>query len=279
MSLRSDLARYGFESNADYSFALQCVLDAEARHVRCLHVDGSAGRRKTAFANALGLALAYPRVCYHDFTLPEPPRIAVEVSADEVAGSVPELQLSTFERVITEACAYSEADRCLLILDQLQAAGFADQMRLTGFLRAAEWHSQAGTVIAHRGNLLVVLICEGVLYHSLARLCFRVWTDADTALPDYRPEDYGWPLDSQPIFVALAGLFAALPFSPTPSEFAAVLDDLAHRVHGEEQLRQSLFGRCEGLARTALLAEPVHPLLAEVLDQLQVWRGVDHIEL
>jgi len=164
--------------------------------------------------------------------------------------------------VITEACAYSEADRCLLILDQLQAAGFADQMRLTGFLRAAEWHSQAGTVIAHRGNLLVVLICEGVLYHSLARLCFRVWTDADTALPDYRPEDYGWPLDSQPIFVALAGLFAALPFSPTPSEFAAVLDDLAHRVHGEEQLRQSLFGRCEGLARTALLAEPVHPLLA-----------------
>jgi len=101
MSLRSDLARYGFESNADYSFALQCVLDAEARHVRCLHVDGSAGRRKTAFANALGLALAYPRVCYHDFTLPEPPRIAVEVSADEVAGSVPEPQLSAFERVIT----------------------------------------------------------------------------------------------------------------------------------------------------------------------------------
>jgi len=58
-----------------------------------------------------------------------------------------------------------------------------------------------------------------------------------------------------------------------------VLDDLAHRVHGEEQLRQSLFGRCEGLARAALLAEPIQALLADVLDRLQAWRGVDHIEL
>ncbi len=279
MSLRSDLARYGFESNADYGFALQCVLDAEVAHVRCLHVDGSAGRRKTAFANALGLALAYPRVCYHDFTVPEPPRVMVEVVAEDGASAVAEPQMSAFERVITEACAYSEADRCLLILDQLQAAGFADQMRLTGFLRSAEWHSQAGTVIAHRGNLLVLLICEGVLYHSLAKLCFRVWTDAETAMPDYRPEDYGWPSDAQAVFSALARLFAGLPFSPTPSEFSAVLDDLAHRVHGEEQLRQSLFGRCEGLARPALLAEAMQPLVSDVLDQLQAWRGVDHIEL
>jgi hypothetical protein len=279
MSLRNDLALYGFESNADYSFALQCVLDAESRHVRCLHVDGSAGRRKTAFANALGSALSYPRICYHDFSLLNTPAARGVVSVEDTASELAEPAMTAFERVITEACAYSESDRCLLIVDQLQAAGFVDQMRLTGFLRNAEWSSQAGTVIAHRGNLLVVLICEGELYHSLAKLCFRVWTDAELTMPDYRPEDYGWSLDAQPVFTALAQLFAALPFSPTPSEFSAVLDDLAHRVHGEEQLRQSLFGRCEGLARTALHVDAMAPMLSEILDRLQTWRGVDHIEL
>ena len=55
MSLRRLLAEHGFESNDDYDHAMRCLFGQEQAQLRVLHVDGQAGRRKTAFAQALGV--------------------------------------------------------------------------------------------------------------------------------------------------------------------------------------------------------------------------------
>ena len=279
MNLRRELARHGFESNTDYAFALDCLFAARIDHVRCLHVDGSAGRRKTAFAKALGAALGYPHLLYHDFSQPEPAPMLLPVTLEDGTAGLPEAPMSAFERSITEACAFSESEPTLLIFDQLQAAAFADQLRLTDFLRDGEWSSAAGSVVAHRGRLLVALIGDGPLYHSLARLSYRIWTDAERAHLDYRPEDHGLGADAQSLFEALSALFDGLAASPTPSEFERLLADLLQRVHGLEALRQALFGHIEGLQRERLLAEAMQPALEAALDALNHYRGVDHIEL
>jgi hypothetical protein len=279
MNLRRELARHGFESNTDYSFALDCLFAARIEHVRCLHVDGSAGRRKTAFANALGAALEYPHVLYHDFSQPEPEPLLLPVQLEDGSLAPAEAPLPAFERSITEACAFSESERTLLIFDQLQAAPFAQQLELTEFLRSGEWSSAAGSVLAHRGRLLVALISDGALYHSLTRLSYRIWTDAERAHLDYRPEDYRLGAEAEPLFATLSAAFDVLAVSPTPSEFERLLADLLQRAHGIEQLRQALFGHVEGLEHERLRAEAAQPALNALLEALDELRGVDHIEL
>jgi hypothetical protein len=165
--LRRKLADFGFESNDDYDFPLRCLFEAELSHLRVLHVDGHAGRRKTAFANALAQALEFPHVLYHDFgraPLPAPPLLAV-VSDEGGAADPP---MNAFDRAVTEACAYSEADRTILILDQLQAADFADQVRLYRLASTFEWTVGAATVTAHRRNLLMVLASSLTAFPALA---------------------------------------------------------------------------------------------------------------
>jgi len=276
MSLRHKLADFGFESNDDYDYALRCLFEAELPHLRVLHVDGQGGRRKTAFAQALAQALEYPHILYHDFSRPEPPPAPV-VNPDGTPALEP--GLSAFERVVTEACAFSEGARAILILDQLQAAPFAEQMRLTRFAAACEWSAGSASVLANPRNLLLVLISEEPLYHSLARLSYRVWADAEKAFLDYRPEDYGLPADARPLFEALAELFASLGAAPTPTEFGRLLADLLLRVRSEDQLRQSLFGWTETVQRARLFAPGITPLLRQVIDRLTEFLGVDQVEL
>ncbi|MCK7592871.1 hypothetical protein [Pseudomarimonas salicorniae] len=280
MSLRKRLAEYGFESNDDYDFALRCLFEAELGHLRVLHVDGSAGRRKTAFAHALGHALAYDHVLYHDFSRPEPPPPARSLSlVEEAAGGPPEPALGAFERVVTEACAYSEAARTLLILDQLQAAPFADHLRLVGFVEDGEWSAGNASVHANPRNFLLALISEEPIYHSLARRSYRVWTNAERAYLAYRAEDFGLPTEAQPLLAALAEVFTAIDASPTPRELSRLLDDLLHRVRSEEQLRQSIFGWTEGIDRESLIAPALNPLFQQALDALEQLLGADRVEL
>jgi hypothetical protein len=125
----------------------------------------------------------------------------------------------------------------------------------------------------------VALISDGALYHSLARLSYRIWTDAERAHLDYRPEDYGLGDEATSLFAALSDTFDQLCISPTPSEFERLLGDLLQRVFGIEALRQTLFGHVEGLERERLYAEPTQAALAAVLEALDAGRGVDHIEL
>jgi hypothetical protein len=277
VSLRKRLAEFGFESNDDYEFALRCLFEADLAHLRVLHVDGSAGRRKTAFAHALGHALGYDHVLYHDFSWPEP--AAPPAPLDLEDGRRAEPGLTAFERVLTEACAYSEAARTLLILDQLQAAAFADQLRLVGFVEHGEWSAGSASVSANPRHFLLVLISEEPLYHSLARRSYRVWTNAEKAYLQYRPEDFGLPASASALLAALAQLFSALGASPTPSEVARLLNDLLHRVRSEDHLRQSIYGWSEGIDRERLLAAELSPRFRETLDALEAWLGADRVEL
>src|SRR5688572_3333556 len=139
MTLRKRMAEFGFESNEDYEFQLRALFAARAPHLRALDVCGESGRRKTAFANALAHALDFPRILYHDFSAPEPPPPPVIVDPNAEPGAQSEAPLRAYERMLIEACAYSEATRTALILDQLQAAEFADQIRLYHFLQDGTW--------------------------------------------------------------------------------------------------------------------------------------------
>ena len=278
MSLRHQLAAHGFESNDDYDFALRCLFESEHAAVRVLHVDGRAGRRKTAFANALAHALEYPHILYHDFLREEPAPPPPVLSPDDESGA-PELPVPAFDRIVTEACAFSEGERTILVLDQLQAAPFSDQLRLYHFASTREWSGPTGTVSANPRHLLLVLLSEEPLYHSLAKASFRIWTDIGRAFLDYRPEDYGLARDALPLFHALAALFEALQASPTPSEYGRLLSDLLARVRSEDQLRQSIFGWTEGIDHERLFAADTIAPLRDVMRTLEAYLGVDHIEM
>jgi hypothetical protein len=283
MSLRSKLAEHGFESNDDYEHALRCLFqqgdDAPSAHLRVLQVDGAAGRRKTAFAQALGPALGYAHSLYHDFSAPEPPATSVPVQLEDGSSGPAEAPLSAFERAMTEACAYSEAAPTVLVLDQLQAAHFNDQRRLYQFATTREWSNIAGTVQANAKNFLLVLISEQALYHSLAKCSFRIWTDAQRAFLDYRPADYGFGAEAKSLFEAIGGLCVALGCSPTPSEFGLLLQDLVQRSRSEEQIRQSLYGRIESVDRDRLYSPELLPLLRQLLAELERLLGADEVTL
>lgn len=279
MSLRKKLATFGFESNDDYEFALRCLFEVELPHLRVLQVDGAGGRRKTAFANALAHALEYPHILYHDFSREQDAPAAQPVLLEDGALGAPEPGATPFDRAVTEACAYSEGARTILILDQVQAADFADHIRVYHFASTREWDGIAGTVRANPRNLLLVLISEQPLYHSLAKVSYRIWTDAQRAYLDYRPEDYGLGPDAQALFAALATLFEVANASPTPSEFERLLQDLLHRVRSEDQLRQALFGWTEGVERARLYAPELSVPLQTAIDALARFLGHDHVEM
>ena len=279
MTLRSKLAEHGFESNDDYDHALRCLFGQPIAHLRVLHVDGTAGRRKTAFAQALGRALDYPQVLYHDFSAAEAPAPLQPIVLEDGSLGTPEAPPSGFERGMTEACAYTDASPTLLILDQFQAAHFADQQRLYNFVMKREWSGSTGPATANAKNLVLALISEQPLYHSLAKCSYRVWTDAQRAFLDYRPQDYGLGAEAQGFFSAIAAVCTALPAAPTPSEFANLVSDLLNFARSEEQIRQSLFGRIETLERARLYAPELAPALRELLGELERLLGADHVSL
>lgn len=282
MTLRRRMAEFGFESNEDYEFQLRALFAARAPNVRCLNVCGESGRRKTAFANALAHALEYPRILYHDFTAPEPPPapVVVDPAAAAAESNVPvEAPPRAFERMLVEACAYSEAARTVLVLDQLQAAEFADQIRLYHFLQTGTWETSHGEVRANAKNLLVVLISEQPLYHSLAKVSYRVWTDARGGRFEQQPSDHGLGSDARELFAALATLFDQLGAAPTPSEFERILQDLLNHVRTDEQLRHTLFGWMEGVDRAALFSSALAPAVGAVVACLNEYLGLEEVVL
>src|SRR3569623_1135236 len=280
MTLRKVLALHGRESNDVYDFPLRCLFNAPQEHLRSLNLTGSHGRRKTAFAYALGLALDYPHRLYHDFSAAEPPPPPIVLSGEttEATESL-EAPLSAFERAGTEACAYSEGARTILVLDQLQAADFLEHIRLYHFVASREWSTGQGTVVAQAKNLLLVLISEEPLYHSLAKVSFRLHTDAGRGASGYRPEDFGLPAAAAEFMAALDAVFDAVGAAPTPSEYRHILADLHSQVRTVEQLRQCLYGWTEGLDRAALYARAVEPLLEAAQHALDRYSGIEEIEL
>lgn len=280
MALRQQLAEHGFESNDDYEFPLRSLFAAGIDHLRCLQITGASGRRKTALANALAHALAYPHILYLDFSQPQPqppPPASAPVAPDDSSPTEP--PLSSFDRILIEACAFSEAERTVLILDQLQAAPFADQMRLFRFVQSREWDAGNATVRAHARHLLVMLISEQPIYHSLAHLCFRLWADSSDGRFDFRPEEFGLGPDAREMFARFGELFAALGTAPTRTEFTRILNDARQFVRTAEHLRHALFGWMERIDRDLLYAPQLTPALAAAVHAVNHYIGVDEIEL
>jgi hypothetical protein len=279
MNLRQKLASFGFESNDDYEYALRLLFDAKPAGVRCLNIVGESGRRKTAFAHALSGALEYPHILYHDFTQVEAPVAALMVDAVSGATQTIEAAVSAFDRAVTEACAYSEGARVALILDQIQASDFQGQIRLYQFAHTREWNSAIGTVMANAATLLLVLISETPLYHSLQKQSFKIWADTSGGFLDFDPKDFGLGAEVVPLFQAFGDAFRLLGQAPTTSEFAHIIDDALHRVRTLDHLRTSLYGWMEDLDRDRLLTPQVGAALNEVVVRLSALVGIEEIQM
>jgi hypothetical protein len=282
MSLRRKLAQHGFESNEDYSFALSCVLEAKQKHLRTIELVGSIARRKTAFAQALSAALEFEHSLYADFSEAEPELKPVVITDEETGDQREAEPLNRFERTLIEACAYSESGRTVLVLDQLQALPFAEQMRLFHFIQSCEFSAknspQAGLRAVYR-NVLVVLISIQPLYHSLQKSAFRIGTDPSSTLFDFRPSDFNLPTHANALFDALAALLQQLETRATSSEVTHILSDLEARVRTREHLRTSLFGRIENQSRAQLDDPRLVPYLDTVIDELSKLIGIDEVQL
>ena len=262
-SLRELMADNGYESNDDFSYHVKCLLSSQTGDLRCLNIEGAPGRRKTAFANALATSLEYKHVLYHDFSRESAPKIISAPIVDEETGEEIEKveRIPPFDHTVNDACAFSEGDRTILIVDQLQAAPFAEHIRLYKFIRSCRWESANTEFFANRNKLLVFLISEDRLYHSLQKHSFRVWV-SDSSMTDkrYRAEDFGLERDAQAVIDSLLTLFTEVGVMPTFSEFGHILNDIQLNIRTSDELIHSIFGWTEGIAHDALKAEPLQDL-------------------
>lgn len=280
MSLRDRMTEHGFESNIDYGYHVRCLLSQPADHIPALNVEGDSGRRRTAFATALAAALEYPRCVYHDFTQEHDPLAAVKpVPAGDEDGRQ-EPPIPAFERAMSDACAFSEGEKTVLILDQLQAADFREHLRLYRFIVERQWQFRDATFAANPQNLILMLISEESLYHSLQKVSFSVWVPrAAVGESDYRPEDFGLGPEAADVMAALGGLFRELGVQPTPSEFRRLLNDIHHNVRTADELLHSIYGWTEGVDRVLLTSERIQRRAAEVMPLIEEYVGVEHVEL
>ena len=269
-SLREKMAQHGFESNDDYEFQVRCLLEGPTRTLRTLNIDGDGERRKSAFATALARALEFPHCLYLDFTEahPVPPDVILPPTQDELGREEPPIE--PLDLTVSEACAQSEGEPTVLILDQLQAADFREHIRIHRLIADCFWEVRGGRYYANPRHLLLFLISESPLYHSLQKESFRVWVGRVSERQiDYAPSEFGLDAAALPLFAALAALFQALGMAPTRSEFAHILTDLQLHVRTVEHLRLSLYGRTEGLTREALALPTLAAPLQAVVEATQ----------
>lgn len=274
------MAEHGFESNIDYGYHVRCLLSQAHDTIPLLNVEGDSGRRKTAFASALATALEYPQQLYHDFTQvhePQPP-VTPPRSQDEQGREEP--PIPAFERVMSDACAYSEGEPTILILDQLQAADFREHLRLYRFIVEAEWHYRDAVFVANADNLVLVLIGEEPLYHSLQRVGFSVWVPrASLGDADYEPADFGLGPEATAMMAKLGALFRSLGVQPTPSEFRCLLFDIEHNVRTHDDLTHSLYGWTEGIDYTQLISAPIQQQIEDLMPEIREFVGIEHLEI
>jgi len=278
--IQARMAQYGFESNDDYDYQLRCLTTGDFDGLRALNIEGDCGRRKTAFANALAHVLDCPHILYHDFTQQSPPLpdIILPPSKDESGREEP--PIDPFDQVVSEACAFSEGEGTVLILDQIQAADFREHIRIYRFLTEARWQIRDALYFAHRPHLLVFLISEQPLYHSLQKHSFRVWVNrvSPRQVP-YRPEDFGMASDALDFMARLAEVFEALGMAPTHSEYAHLVHDIHHQVRTAEALRHSIYGWTEGVSRDLLYSGELQGLLEAVIRSILEYIGLEEVEL
>lgn len=277
--LKQRLAEYGFESRESYDYAIQCFLNSPGDTIRCLNVDGDPGRRKTAFAHALGQALDYQHVLYFEFGVEKPQPQVVRLQEGEELPEEPPTQ--PFDRVMTEACALSEADTTVLILDQLHKADFQQHIRLYEFTKNKVWTYSDARFYANSQNLLIFLISGETLYHSLQQNSYRIWIRAlPEQLSSLQPEELGLDDSCQEWLEPLHRLLADLGVAPTVTEYRKLAYDIQQFVRSEEQLKTSIFGWVENVDRNRLNSNALREPVSAVMRAIEASLGIqEEIEL
>lgn len=278
-SLKQQLAEYGFESRESYDYAVSCLLNQPVENIRCLNVDGDPGRRKTAFAHALAQALGHDHVLYFEFGVDKPVPQVIRLNEGEDVPEEPPTQ--PFDRIMTEACALSEAETTVLILDQLHMAEFQQHIRLFEFTKSKVWSYSDVKFHANASNLMVFLISNEPLYHSLQQNSFRVWVSAeDQNTAQIQPQDLGLDEENREWLEPLNELMLELGLSPSISEYRKLAYDIELHVRTAEQLRVSIFGWIENVDRKRLFSKSIQPYIARVMEAIEKGFGIqEEIEL
>jgi len=266
--LKSLLAQHGFNSDESYDHAVRCFLNNPCDAIRSLNVDGNSGRRRTAFANALAHALGADQVMYYEFGREKPlPQIIRIQEGEEIVEEPP---VEAFDRVMTEACAQSEAEHTVLILDQLHKTQFLNHMRLYSFIKTGVWSYADVQYQANMHNLKLFLISDEKLYHSLQSVSFRARVNEyDAVSVKLMAADLGLDEDRCGWFHPLQNLLGALNLTPTPEEYRKVIYDIEQQVRNEHQLKVSLYGWLEKLEWDDLEAKKIKPYIEKTLDSIQ----------
>lgn len=266
--LKQRLAEYGFESHEDYDFAIQCLLNNPTPNIRCLNIDGDPGRRKTAFAHALGQAMQVEHLLYFEFGVEAPIQPVVRVVDGEEIPEEPPTQ--PFDRIMTEACALSEAEKTILILDQLHLAKFQQHIRLYEFTKSKIWSYSDVSFHANPANLILFIISSEPLYHSLQQASFRVWVCAEASSAQaLQPADLGLDESCREWLDAFNELMAELGHTPTRSEYQRIAHDVLEVIRTEEQLCTSIFGWVEDIDRKRLHSKPIKPYISKVMRAIE----------
>ena len=277
-TLQKKMADYGFESNDDYEYQLRCLNNSTFEGIKTINIEGHKGRRKTAFASALGRALEYPNLLYYDFTQKNALEGKVVIPPSEDEHGITEQPVSDFDHIMSESCAYSEGEQTVLILDQLQFADFKDHIRIYHFIKSCEWVYGDNKLKANKKNLLFLLISEDPLYHSLQKCSFRIWiNNISSAHKNYSPADFELYDDILPVMTTLADVFDKLEIAPTHSEYKNILQDVHYTIHTEQQLIHSLYGWMEGIDRELIYSKAMRPTLTQVIEQIQAYHGIDEV--
>lgn len=278
-SLKQRMEQYGFISHKDYEYALRCMNNSAAAHIRTLNIEGEPGRRKTAFANALAHALEYQHIHYFEFGLEEKPPILIQFDNKEQTIDIDPME--EFEKIIIETCAISEAEKTILILDQLHLASFKDHMNLSSFITSKTWNHGSNQYIANQANLIIMMISETEIYHALQQCSFKVWVDS-LYQPGKSPDYHELKLDpsAQDWIDALAQIFTTLNLSPTLNTYQKIAFDIEHHVRSADQLRISLYGWVEGIVYPALFTDEMNELFAHAQTAIENYIGIEEpIEL
>lgn len=268
MSLKQSMAEYGFESGQSYDYAVHCFLNNPTTNIRYLYVEGEPGRRKTAFAHALAQALEYPHILYYEFGRDPAPVKQVRIVEGEELPEEPPTE--PFDKVMTEACAQSEAEPTIVIIDQMQKADFRQHLRLYEFSKSAVWTYSDVSFYANQANLLVFLLSDEPVYHSLQQVSFRVWVDArntDTELPD--TASLGIDPHNQAWLEPLNALFEEIGLVPGLGEYQRLAYDIEQHVRCVDELITSIYGWVEHADRQLLESPSLKQGLNAVIEGLE----------
>lgn len=278
-SLKQRMEEHGFVSHKDYEYAIRCMNNSAAEHIKTLNIEGVPGRRKTAFANALAHAIDYKHINYYEFGLENKAPILIQFNNEQQ--TVDAEPMEDFERVIIESCALSEAETTVLILDQLHLATFKDHMSLNRFITSRSWISGTNQYQANTSNLIIMLISETEIYTALQQCSFKIWVDS-LYQPGKSPEHKDLNLDppAQEWIDALSKIFTALNLSPTLNTFEKIAFDIEHHVRSADQLRISLYGWVEGISYPELFSDEMNELFLQAQTAIENYIGIeDPIEL